>query len=77
MRRSLRFIVRDEDGKVVARFLYADDAAAFVGMNGGSVKYGRVVVWHEGEEEASAADSYDEAAHIMHERITERRKDRQ
>lgn len=59
------------DGEYVAAFKYAEDAAAFVSITGGNVREGHRAartVWREGAEKFSAAESYDAAAEIMHER---------
>lgn len=57
------------DGEYVGSCKYAEDAAALVGVSGGTVKHGHsLIVWREGAEEFSAADSYDGAALIMEQR---------
>lgn len=53
----------------VAAFKYAEDAAVFSGAAGGEVRHGHgLVVWREGLEDFSAAESYDRAAQIMEQR---------
>jgi hypothetical protein len=60
------------DGKYVASCKYVEDAAALIGMsNCGDIRDGRdslKVVWREGREAFSAAESYDEVARIVYER---------
>lgn len=51
---------------------YPEDAAALVSVSGGEIKYGHsLVVWREGSEQFSAAESYDGAADIMQSRRIE------
>lgn len=61
--------VYDDQGKERASgFVYYEDAAAFVAFlgSGATVRIGEnIVVWHEGHEDESAAESYDGAALIM------------
>lgn len=56
-----------KNGEYVAATKYAEDAAALVAlMTDGVVKYDhKFVVWTEGAETISAAESYDQAAAIM------------
>jgi len=56
------------DGEFGASTKYAEDAAAIVALwgAGATVKWDhRLVVWTEGKEEISAAESYDRATAIM------------
>ena len=56
----------------VASCKYAEDAAALVALygNGATVRYHHsTVVWSEGSESQSAAESYSSAALVMHDRI--------
>lgn len=48
---------------------HAEDAAAMVAIIGGFVRYRRIIAWDEGNESISAAESYDQAAEVMHRRI--------
>ncbi|WP_458098565.1 hypothetical protein [Roseomonas sp. WA12] len=63
-------------GEYVASCHYAEDAAAVVGLSGGDVRFGghakRDIVFTEGAEEVSAADSYDGAAAVMRDRVEAR-----
>lgn len=54
---------------------YAEDAAALAALGGDCVvKYEhRLVVWREGHETIPAGESYDVAAAIMNERVTNKR----
>lgn len=60
------------NGEYVASCKYVEDAASLIGMsNCGDIRDGRdslKVVWREGREAFSAADSYDEVARIVYER---------
>lgn len=57
-------------GEYVASCKYFEDAAAIAGMTPGTiVKWHRWTIWREGEESISAADSWDEAAQIMRDRV--------
>lgn len=58
-------------GDYVASCKYFEDAAALAGMTTGTVvKWeGTKVIWVEGKEESLAADSWDDAASIMQERV--------
>ena len=60
------------DGVYVASCKYAEDAAAIIGMsNCGDIRDGRnalKIVWREGREAFSAADSYDQVAKVVHNR---------
>jgi hypothetical protein len=58
------------DGETRGRIVYAEDAAAFVAILGQGAKVysnGRLV-WSEGEEAQSAAESYDVASEVMRSR---------
>ena len=61
------------DGEYVASCKYVEDAAALIGVsNCGEVRdgdNGRKVVWREGREAFSAADSYDGVAEVVHSRV--------
>ncbi len=58
-------------GEYIGSTKYAEDAAALVCLSPwGVVKYDhRIVVWQEGSEEITAAESYDLAADIMRGRV--------
>lgn len=55
----------------VASCKYFEDAAAIAGMTKGTVvKWrGKKVIWIEGDESVEAAESWDEAAHLMRGRV--------
>ncbi len=59
------------NGEYVASTKYFEDAAALAGMSKGTVVkwLGTKVIWVEGKEEAFAADSWDDAAEIMRQRV--------
>lgn len=61
------------DKEYVAACDYFVDAAAIAGMTTGTVvKWkGRRVIWREGAESVDAADSWDQAAEIMEQRVDE------
>lgn len=67
-------VYRDADGPMVAACAYAEDAAAVVGMSQGVVRVdGRIVFRQSSEvgnpaDDVDAADSWDGAAKLMHER---------
>lgn len=65
------------NGEYVAACKYAEDAAAIAGMyTGTEVRYGHRAkdrIFLEGSEEVNAADSWDGAAAIMHQRVEEMR----
>lgn len=67
----MEWIVYNADAKRIAMFVHAEDAAAFVGIigDGATVRHGRRIVWREGSEDESAAESYDGAAERMRDRI--------
>lgn len=71
MARSPVWKVYDVNGEYTAATKSADDAAMLVGARaGGTVRYKhRKIVWREGHEEFSAADSWDGAAMVMVERL--------
>ncbi len=57
----------------IAACRYGEDAAALVALGGGEVRWGHsTVVWREGFETFSAGESYDGAARVMHERISDK-----
>jgi len=62
-----RFKVYTSDGEYVAACRYIEDAAAVVGLRGaGTIRDGHhTVVWREGNEETSAADSYDTVTAVV------------
>ncbi len=64
------------NGEYIASTKYFEDAAALAGMSEGTVVkwLGKKVIWVEGKEEALAADSWDDAAQIMQQRVEELRK---
>lgn len=62
--------IRDTEGDRVAGFFYAEDAASFIGgREGYRITYCRETIWTEGAEIISAAESFDRAAQIMHDRM--------
>lgn len=64
------FAVHNNQGDRVALIKHAEDAAAFVAIqgDGATVRHNGRVVWSEGSETESAGESYDGAATIMHKR---------
>jgi hypothetical protein len=69
---TLKWKVRRPSGELVAAASYAEDAAAMVAHVGAGAKVTydhRVVVWREGSEQFSAADSFDGAAAVTRERF--------
>lgn len=70
--------VVNSDGEVTAQFHYAEDAAAFVGVLGAGSNIihldSDVVVWAEGSESQSAADSYDYVRNVCNQRWRDARK---
>jgi hypothetical protein len=72
MAASPQFKVYSADGQYVASCKYAEDAGAVVAnYMGGTVRFGhRRVVWREGREEDTAANSYDAVAQTIHARLT-------
>lgn len=57
-------------GEYIGCTKHAEDAAALVGMSGGTIKYGHGrIIWREGQEEIDASESYDGAARIMEARV--------
>jgi hypothetical protein len=66
-----RFVVVDEAGKQVAQFVHAEDAASFVGdCEDYQVRsQGGHLLWWEGMEQESAAESFDGAALVMFDRM--------
>ncbi len=66
------FKIINPNGEYVASCKYAEDAAAFIGIlgEGSRVLYRHSLpLWFEGREAIPAAESYDQAAQIMHKRI--------
>lgn len=65
------------DGEYVAACKYYEDAAAVCGMGGNArVKWDHgKIIWTEGREEISAADSWDQAGAIMRERVEQMHRD--
>lgn len=59
--------------ETVATFMYAEDAALFVGNGGGEIieDAARRVLWNDDAEEQRAAESFDEAAEIIRKREDE------
>lgn len=71
-----RLKVHTPDGEYVASCKYYEDAAAIAGSYGegayirhADIPGAKGIVWREGRESISAADSYDEARDIMSERV--------
>jgi hypothetical protein len=62
------FTIYDAQGQYLGRVKHAEDAAALVSVHGPGArvkwKHGPVL-WREGKEEFSAAESYDLAGHRM------------
>jgi hypothetical protein len=70
MARSPIWKIYTEAHGYVASFKFAEEAAQYVGTNGGEVRHGhRHVVWREGQEQFSASESFDGAAEIMWSRL--------
>lgn len=66
---DMGFVVGDSEGNGVARFAYAEDAAMYLAVAGHTtISYHGKVVWREGQEETTAAESYDTAAEVMNTR---------
>lgn len=66
------------NGEYIAACKHAEDAAILVSAAGGDVRHGHRtadIVWREGAEEFSAAESYDGAASIMVARVEARWSD--
>ena len=73
----MSFSVYDSQGERRASAIpYAGDAAALVAAlgRGSEVRFGRKVVWREGDEEFLASESYDEAADVIYVRAAQRRR---
>ena len=73
---SPRFKIYDDAGVYRGSVHELEDAAILVGVIGGTVRDGhspKQIIWTEGHEEIGASESYDGAAHIMWQRISERR----
>lgn len=66
--------IRGTAGELIAQTRFSEDAAAVVSLHGPgyTVEYAtgpyKVVVWHEGDEDFDAGDSYDSAAELMQRR---------
>jgi hypothetical protein len=74
-----RWKIYDQDRNYVAATIDATLAAAVVGSAGGdgwAVKIDGRIVWREGQEQASAGDSYDDAAELMYARQLSNAQDR-
>lgn len=71
MANPLIWKIYDADGNYMAATRYGEDAANIVGnMDGGKVKHASYgVVWNEGREEFSAAESWDGCREVMWERV--------
>jgi len=64
--------VYNAENEALASLRYAEDAAALCALwSGSKVKVDGVIVWHEGKESQSAAESYDHACGVMHQRRRE------
>lgn len=63
----MNYAIYNPDGKCTARLLYVEDAAMLVAMlgEGYTIRVGRTIVWHEGHEEFSAAESYGQAVGML------------
>lgn len=72
LRPGLPFKIYNE-GHFRAAVRHLIDAAILVGVSGGLVRHGHrgVILWREGAERFSAADSYDEAAALMEARYSD------
>jgi len=71
MASTLRFKVYNTAKEYIAAFKYLEDAAAFCTIlgDGATIRDGhKTILWTEGKEAFSAADSYDQAAEIMSQR---------
>lgn len=66
-RADLNFRVYNQDRQIVGALRWAEDAAALAGSMGAgtTIRIANKLVWHEGREKFSAAESYDGAAIIM------------
>ena len=72
MAASPQFKVYDDRGEYRAAFKYLEDAASLVALlaEGTTIRYGhRKVLWTEGSESQSAAESYDYVAELAHKRL--------
>ena len=72
-----RLKVYAPDGEYVGACKYTTDAAAFAALYGpgATVRDGhrkKDIIWHEGQEETLAGDSYDEASITMNGRLVDR-----
>lgn len=69
--------VFNPQGEYIASCKMYEDAAALAGNygDGAKIKYGTILVWHEGHEAISAAESYDSAASIMSERYRTKQRE--
>ena len=57
-------------GRMVAKCLYAEDAAAIIALsNDGEIRFGKKVVWSEGNEAQDAGESFDFVAQTVNSRI--------
>ena len=72
-----RLKVHNPDGEYIASCKHYEDAACLVASygTGAVIKHadlgrGNQVIWREGSERVAAAESYDEAAQIMAERVS-------
>lgn len=74
-----RFKIYDDQGIYQAATRDATLAAVVVGVggfDGWTVKVNGRIVWRQGSEEFSAADSYDDAAMLIYDRIEEHHRQR-
>ena len=75
MAASPRYKVYSVEGKYLASFKYASDAASLVGCRGTlgtTIRDGHsTVVWEDGKD-GEAGDSYDRVADVIHSRISSR-----
>jgi hypothetical protein len=68
---SPRFKIHNPSGEYIASCKHLEDAAAIVGNygDGATIKDGGRVVWREGREAFSAAESYDGVRETVWERV--------
>jgi hypothetical protein len=74
---SPQFKVYNPQGEYVASCKHIEDAACLAGMygEGCTIRDGHsFIVWREGQEASMAADSYDEVAVVVMDRIRSRKR---
>jgi hypothetical protein len=69
-----QFKVLNTVGETVASCIHAEDAACLVALygDGAQIRHGSRLVWHEGQEDQSANESYDHVATVAIERTLQR-----